>query len=260
MGSRTAAWAFRIAVAGAVCASACAGGADTAAAARFAAANDAYGRGAYAEAVSAYEELRAAGFSTAALHYNLGNALFKTGRLAPAIAAHERALRLSPRDPDIRANLDYLKSLTVDRLSPAPSPLTALGVAFVLDLTSPDQDAIVFLATWLLAGGAVAGALAAGRERARKAALYAAATFLVPALLSGASLAVKSYLESTRAYGVVLEPEANVLSGAGEENPTLFTVHEGLKVRLHARSADWVQVSLENGLTGWLPAAAIEVI
>jgi len=226
----------------------------------FASGNAAYERGAYLEAVTIYQELASTGISSAALQYNLGNALFKAGRLGEAILAYERARRLDPHDPDVADNLDYLRTLTVDRIPPASSPLTALGITFVMDLTSAEQDALILLATWLAAGLAFAVGLAVSRESVRKAALYAAAALMIPVLLSGGNLALKSYLQATRAYGVVLEREANVLSGAGDENPTLFTVHEGLKVRVRGRTADWVQVSLDNGLSGWLPAATVREI
>jgi tetratricopeptide (TPR) repeat protein len=227
---------------------------------KFAAGNAAYDRGGYLEAITLYEGLLSSGLSSAALQYNLGNALFKAGRLGEAILAYERARRLDPRDPDIQANLDYLRTLTVDRIPPASSPLTALGIAYVMDLTSADQDAQVTLAAWLLAGLALAVAQAARREGPRKLALYAAAALMVPVLLCGGDLALKSYLDATRSYGVVMEREVNVLSGAGEENPTLFTVHEGLKVRLRSRAGEWAQVSLDNGLVGWLPSPAVKEI
>ena len=227
--------------------------------ARFAAGNAAYEKGSYEEAAAIYEEIASAGVVSAALQYNLGNALFKSGRLGPAILAYERARRQDPRDPDIRENLEYLRTLTTDRIPPAPSPLTALGLTYLLDLTSSDQDAVVFLWAWILAGCAFGVTIAAGSARIRRAALWAAAALAVIAIVTGASLATKSYLESARG-AIVLAGEVNVLSGAGEENPTLFTVHEGLKVTVHSRSGEWVQVSLENGLAGWLPASALEEI
>lgn len=228
--------------------------------ARFQAGNDAYERGAYEEAAAVYQELAGSGVVSAALQHNLGNALFKSGRLGPAILAYERALRLEPKDPDVRSNLDYLRTLTADRIDPAPSPLAALGIAYLLDLTSPDEDAAILLASWLLAGAACGVALAAGSARLRKAALYGAAALAFPVLASGTALAAKTYMAATRVDAVVLAPEVNVLSGAAEGSPTLFTIHEGLRLRLHGRSGDWVQVSLENGLAGWIPASAVEAV
>src|SRR5262249_6506705 len=213
--------------------------------------------GAYLEAVTLYQDLASTGISSAALQYNLGNALFKAGRLGEAILAYERAQRLDPRDPDIGANLDYLRTLTVDRIPPATSPLTALGITYVMDLTSADQDSLILIGAWLGAGLAFAFAMALTREGARKAARYAAVVFLIPVLVAGANLALKSYFDATNDYGVVLGREANVLSGAGDENPTLFTVHEGLKVRVRGRAGDWIQVSLDNGPSGCLPPSPL---
>lgn len=239
---------------------ACSGGAGSSHLARFTAANQAYERGAFDEAAGIYREIASSGFVSPALQYNLGNALFKAGRLGPAILAYERSLDLDPRDDDARSNLEYARRLTADRISPATSPLTSLGIAYLLDLTSADQDAVIFITSWLLVGVCVAAGLIVQRSRARQLAVYAIVLCAAPALLAGASLATKAYLESTQVGAIVLASEVNVLSGAGEENPTLFTVHEGLKVRVHQLMGEWVQVSLENGLAGWMPSSAIEEI
>jgi tetratricopeptide (TPR) repeat protein len=228
--------------------------------ARFAAGNEAYESGAFEEAIVIYEELQAAGVRSSALHYNLGNALFKTSRMGRAILEYERALRLDPSDPDVRDNLKYLRSLTIDRIEPESSPLTALGIAYLLELTSPNQDALLFLASWIAAGLAVGVSMAARREHVRRLALYTAGALLLPVLVSGGNLALKSYLAATSTYGIVLDPQVNVLSGAGEENPVLFTIHEGLKVQVRNASNGWVQVSLADGLSGWLPGSALEEI
>lgn len=228
--------------------------------ARFQAGNDAYERGDYLEAAAAYRELLGEGIATAPLHYNLGNSLFKSGRLGEAILEYERAHRLSPQDSDIQENLEYLRTLTVDRITPEASPLKALGLSYLLDLTTPGQDAALFLACWIGAGTAFSILILARSEGIRRAALYAAGLLLVPALIGGASLAVKGWIDSTRTHAVVLESQVNVLSGAGEGNPALFTVHEGLRVRLRARNEGWLQVSLENGLSGWIPAGVVEEI
>ncbi|HZE89941.1 MAG TPA: tetratricopeptide repeat protein, partial [Verrucomicrobiae bacterium] len=95
------------------------GAVETPARGKFAAGNAAYERGAYLEAITIYQELEHEGVGSAALEYNLGNALFKAGRLGPAILAYERAARLDPKDADARANLEYLRTLTIDRIPEA---------------------------------------------------------------------------------------------------------------------------------------------
>jgi len=63
-------------------------------------------------------------------------------------------------------------------------------------------------------------------------------------------------LEGER-LAVVLDPAVEVLAGPGENNASLFTVHEGLTLTIRAERPDWVQVSLPNGLNGWIPRTAL---
>ena len=83
--------------------------------------NQAYEAGEYGTAVEAYEAVNSAGFTSAGLEFNLGNAYFKTGDLARSILHWERALSLSPGDADTRANLELARSLTVDAVEPLPT-------------------------------------------------------------------------------------------------------------------------------------------
>ena len=83
--------------------------------------NLAYQEGDYAAAIEAYEAVLAGGFTSAGLEYNLGNAYFKSGALGPSILHWERALVLSPGDPDTRANLELARSITADAIEPMPT-------------------------------------------------------------------------------------------------------------------------------------------
>lgn len=241
-------------------AAACAGSGGGALQARFQAGNDAYERGDYLDAAEIYREIARDGLSSTALHYNLGNALFKSGNLGEAILHYERALLLDPGDEDARENLEYLRSLTVDEIVPADSPLDALGITFLLEMTTPDQDAFILVAAWMGTGLALGAGLLARSENGRRTAYYAAGAMALPVLLAGAALAAEAWIAASVEHGIVLASEAEVLSGAGEENPALFTVHEGLKVGIRGRAGDWVHVSLENGLSGWLPRETLEPI
>ena len=58
--------------------------------------NQLYQAGDYGAAVEAYEAVLASGFESHELHYNLGNAYFKTGDLGRSILSWERALRFEP--------------------------------------------------------------------------------------------------------------------------------------------------------------------
>ena len=74
----------------------------------FEAANKLFEQGKFADAAAGYERLLTNG-PTAALHFNLGNARFKSGQPGRAIYHYHQALRLAPRDPDARGNLQFAR-------------------------------------------------------------------------------------------------------------------------------------------------------
>lgn len=226
----------------------------------FAAGNDHYGSGEYEDAARYYRQLLNQGYRSAAVHYNLGNALFKMGRLGPAILQYEKAAVLAPADPDIAANLAYLRTLTADKASLAGAHTTTFFVERLLALTSLDQDAAAFTALYLLVGCLTGIRIASRSARLRRLAVRGIAAALLPLLLTGATFAVKLYRTATIVQGVVLQDRVDVRSGPGQDNTTLFTVHEGLKVRIRNEQGSWYQVSLDNGLNGWVPAVALGVI
>ena len=76
----------------------------------FEAANKLYEEGKFAQAAAAYEQLIQSGRVSAPLYFNLGNAWFKSGQMGRAITAYRRAEQLAPRDPDVRANLQFARN------------------------------------------------------------------------------------------------------------------------------------------------------
>ncbi len=79
-------------------------------------------------------------------------------------------------------------------------------------------------------------------------------------LVFGCSLAWKIYEQAHRLEGVVIEQKSEVRSGPGTENITVFTVHEGILLRIRGESGGWYQVSLPNGWSGWLQKNSVRVL
>jgi tetratricopeptide (TPR) repeat protein len=226
----------------------------------FAAGNDHYAAGRYEDAASQYRGLLEQGYESEAVHYNLGNALFKMDQLGPAILEYERAARLAPQDEDIQANLRYARSLTADKMSEGGAHTTSFFLERLLALTSPDQDAGFFTACWVAAGLLAGLWIAARPGRWRRVLAAGLIVLAVPAAVSGASLAAKMYRAATLEQAVVLRARVDVLSGPGEDHTTLFTVHEGLRLEVRDRQGAWSRVSLDNGLSGWVPADTLGTI
>ena len=62
-------------------------------------------------------------------------------------------------------------------------------------------------------------------------------------------------------HAVVMAPEARVLNAPSEDGGlTVFTLHEGTKVRIDRRTGEWAEIVLADGKVGWLRIALMEVI
>jgi tetratricopeptide (TPR) repeat protein len=218
--------------------------------------NAAYQEGRYAEAAQAYETVLRYQIRDPRLEFNLGNAEFRLGRLGRAILHYERARRLDPTDPDIRANLAFARSVCFDRVEPPELPLAVQWVRAVQDRLGPDRQAWAFLALLWCIAVLLAATLSVPGRWSPAAGWTLAAMLLVAALIGASWHATYQRLEGQQ-LAVVLDAAVEVLAGPGENNPALFTVHEGLTLEVRSEREDWIQVSLPNGLNGWIPSRLV---
>jgi tetratricopeptide (TPR) repeat protein len=217
--------------------------------------NEAYRRGEYGEAVRCYEEARSQGWTGSELLYNLGNAYYKDGQIGRAVASYERALRLAPRDGDIRANLEFARGRTLDKeMVPTRFPLLRLLLGLAGRLTTGEWVTVseaFYVSLLVLLFLRVARPRLAPRLRAP---LQATALLLVVSLaLLGTALH-----DRTRTRAVVLASELAVRSGPGERFTEEFLLHEGSVLHVHRESEGWILVGVSPDLRGWVPEKSVE--
>ena len=218
-----------------------------------------YEQGDYAAAGSAYQRIIDYGVRNKIVYYNLGNARFKQGQLGEAILAYERGLNLDPGDREARENLAYAASLTVDRAEDPEPSFPRRAVRWLVSRTTAPEDAWLLLLAVYLLGAASAAAILVRSRFARRALAYVGTVVLIMALWSGTALAIKEARSAAR-RGVILAQKVDALSGPSEDNTSLFTVHEGLRVEVRNQREGWVQILLSNGLNGWVPASALGIV
>jgi tetratricopeptide (TPR) repeat protein len=216
----------------------------------------AYEAGKFAEAVDAYERAERAGVRTGALYYNLGNAYYKSEQLGKAIASYRRAERLTPRDRELHANLTHVLARREDKAMQAPAmPLIAAWNA-MLRWMSLNEWVLVCAALYVFASAMVIlVALRGGRgwmRVARNAAIGIGAVALLVTL-------AKIHSERVE-HGVVAVSRLPVTSGPGTTYTTEFSLHEGADVRIESRRDDWLRISVNRTLRGWVPAASVLLI
>lgn len=221
-------------------------------------ANALYREGKYKDAIERYKAVLKQGVENGAVYYNLGNAYYKSGNLGRAILNYERALRLMPGDPDVRANLRFVDAKKVDKESPPDQNVLTRFLAHLYDVL-PANELAVFcsLCLFLLAGVGIAWLYQPGRRL-----LWATLLVLLGFGLcgSGSVLAFKIHDREAVREAVILSKEAVGRSGPGENYIQVFTLHEGTQVDIERSESDWVLVRLPSGIGGWVPQGALEVI
>lgn len=226
----------------------------------FRTAEELYSAGRYAEAAEQYENLVSQGVRDGSVCYNLGNAYFKSGRLGLAILNYERALEQMPGDADTKANLEFANTLITDVVE---GPDLPSYVAWLVDLykaMDPSLSAILLSIAFLMGGAAISVLILGRWPFLRTPAIYALVFSCGLAVVSAGVLAGKTYSASDSVDAIVLVPLSDVRSGPGETNPQLVEIHEGLKVSILGSREGWLQVSLPNGVTGWIRENHVEAI
>lgn len=153
------------------------------------------------EAIEIYESLLDRGATDSTLFYNLGNAYMVGGQPAAAIPYYERAAALSPRDADIRANLELAVAQAPTVQSPEPTGPMALAAGLTSGWLSLDETAVLVVVLWFTVAILLLILRASGQERpwlGRLAVILALAM-----LLFGVSLGSRAYLAETTPNPVV---------------------------------------------------------
>ena len=223
-------------------------------------ANTAYQEQHYAEAVALYQQIADAGNEGSILYYNLGNAYYKTDDLSHALLWYERALRLDPRNEDIKHNIAFVNRQLVDRIEVLPELfITRWWNAISKSVTSNTWAmlSIIFCSLMFLS---VVLLLVGRRPWLRSMGLASAIVFLMMTIFSIIFAHKEAVRYEKSPEAIVMQPVLNAKSTPNATGNDLFVIHEGLKVSVADRLGDWYEIKLPNGEKGWVPAQGVEVI
>jgi len=187
-------------------------------------------------------------WSAAAL-YNLGNSYAHSGRPGLAVLNYERARLLAPNDPDIEANLRYVRDAA--HLPSEARP----GFARAVTAVNPTG------ASWLgVIGILVLGAsVLAARLRVCPRWLYRS-TAVAGVALMGYTVCQAVVLWPALHAAVVVTAGAPVRVSPVPMGDPLFTLAEAETVRMLSQHEDFVLVRTLAGKTGWIARANIEPV
>ncbi|MBI4517376.1 MAG: BatD family protein [Deltaproteobacteria bacterium] len=219
-------------------------------------ANALYSEERYGEAAAEYERVLTSGWASASLYFNLGNAYFKAGDAGRAALNYQRAHRLRPRDPDVRANLGYAQELSGDTEA---LPMWARLLFPLAERMTGDELLLAATAVYT----ALVLVLICGRllpTTRRLVARLALAAGLVLALVLSSGVYRLAAMELPPYAVVVAAAEATVRFEPSASGTAHYAVKPGSVVRIITEREGWAQVARRDGQRGWLERAALAAL
>jgi len=223
--------------------------------AEFNTANKLYAEGKYSEAAGTYEKILQSKAVSPALYFNYGNAEFKAGNFGRAIAAYRQAAQLTPRDAEVRANLEFARNqvqgptLHENRWSRIAEWLSLL--------TLNEWTGLAVAALWLTFALLAAMQI---RPTLRTTLRGFVLGVVGGTLLSCACLGVDAAIHFSRQTAVVVAPDVTTRSGPFEEAQSAFIARNGAELTVLDHRDSWVQVTDGSGRIGWLQCQQVKLL
>ncbi|MEZ4874428.1 MAG: tetratricopeptide repeat protein [Flavobacteriaceae bacterium] len=207
----------------------------------------------YQEAIANWMKILESGQHSAALYFNIANAHYKLHHIGPSIYYYEKALQLSPNDSEIKNNLSFAQNATVDAIEPLPKTffakwdeklsqwLTFNGWAWV-SVIAVFMFAFLFLSYYF------------SMDSRKKRLFFVGSLLTVLILVTALPMAFRMYHKAATVDNAIVYAEAvEVKNEPKMKAETMFTIHEGTKVKILGKQEDWCRISLADGKDGWIP-------
>ena len=216
-------------------------------------ANASYKTGDYAKAAGLYESLTLQEPQVAAFYYDLANAYVRLGKWSRAILNYEKALRLDPRNADVRENLRYARGLLEYRAEDTRNGYLKATEAVLKYMTDQEVLIAAFSILFVFLSGGILYFL-----NGRGVFWNPWQRFVFFLLLIATLAAVGKQIQShVIRDAIVMQKECEARYGPSEHDQVAFRMGEGIKVFVMDRREDWNRVLLTNGESGWVKDSAI---
>lgn len=223
-------------------------------------ANAFYNDGKYAEAIDNYQAVLEAGYHSADLYFNLGNANYKLNNIAPSIYYYEKALIMSPNDSDIKNNMAFAKNMTIDVIDVIPEAglgkiLKSTANEFSFDIWA--KISVVFVFSFVVLFLLYYFSYSTFRKR------FTFISSLVTLILVCVTLAFafhKYNLDKRDNPAIVFVQESKVKNTPNPNGEEAFRLHEGTKIQVVESYNNWKKIKLTDGKTGWVTSEDIKLL
>ncbi len=215
-----------------------------------------YDQGKYAEALACFEKMQATS-NHWRIQYNIGNCLFRLERYLPAKIAYARAWKTAPTQAPLLGNLAVVNArLGFEDELLKPDFLTRLIGGLGGYLPVRWSAVLLILSLWSL-NLAVFFWM---RRRLLRPARYAFVVSLLLVTVLAAHVCYNRSLAARQDLAVVEGDAVSLYSGPGLGNTALFSLPQGLIVKIRERGGQWLRVTAGKEVSGWIKADSLTVL
>lgn len=222
--------------------------------------NQAYGKSDFTTAISTYNAILDAGYCSAELYYNLGNAYYRQQQYALSILSYERALRLKPNFRDARQNLQLAYSKTEDEIEQLPELFIVRWARALVSCFSPTGWRVALLVMLAVLVALVAVIFLCRDYLWRKRSLVASIVVTALLVITLACAIASATRASRHNQAIVTTPMLVVKSSPEEGSVDKLILHEGTKVSIDETLGQWHKIRIADGNTGWVPTSELTAI
>jgi len=206
----------------------------------------------YELALQSFQHLEEEGVVSAELFYNIGNTYFRLDTLGYAILYYKKGLRIDPANQLLNNNLNYLLSLTQDRQNVEdPNPFLRFinDLVFVLPLNSLFIITLIIFALIILMTNII---IIFYHRKEKTIPLFIITILVIAFALSGYISFYRWQVFNDDRDAVLIASSTTGYSGPAEDYTNIFRIHEGMIFKVNNSSANWSQITLPSGITGWI--------
>ena len=192
----------------------------------------------FKQASQLYEKLIESNFINGQIYYNLGNAYYRKGMSGKAISYYCKAEKLLPRNADIKANINLLKSDFKDKESMRKAPEILKIVCFWYFFLNLNEIMGITVYVYLALIASILSVIFLKYQWLKKISIIFASCILVLLI----TLGIKAYYQNSIERGVIIADECKIRYGPGEEYEPKFEIHEGAEVKIEEERNKWYKV------------------
>jgi tetratricopeptide (TPR) repeat protein len=224
------------------------------------AANKAYNKEKYNDAIILYNKVLEKGDVASDLYYNLGNCYFRIANYPMAILNYERAKKLNPADADVDFNLKIANTKIIDKIETVPQLFFVKWWILLSNILSYDYWAIISIISISSFFIILFIYLASTTYQLKKLSFWIGFSMIFITIFS-IHFAFKQYNNiNALNQAIIFTPTVTVKSSPDEKGADKFVIHEGTKVILLDELNNWVKISIANGSNGWIEKQCFEII